>query len=155
MSSSNYPTALDTVTNLFTAVNGISTVLSSAIDNIVATIPVTDTTFFPSAGYIVIDQEIIQYTGKTGISFTGCTRGADGSTAASHLSAAVVSAYAVADHHNILVSAIIAMQTLLGNSSQDLDLTARTSLGIKMKNANGAIYRIFIDADGTLAMTQL
>lgn len=36
------------------------------------------TQFFPSAGYIQIDSEIIQYSGLTATSFTGCTRGAQG-----------------------------------------------------------------------------
>lgn len=153
MSSSNFPTALDSVSNLFTAVNGISTVLNGAIDSLVLTINVVDTTFFPSTGYIIIDQEIISYTGKTGTSFTGCTRGADGSTAASHLTAAAAAAYAVADHHNILVSAIIAIETLLGNTSQNLDLSARTGLGVKLKSSGGNSFILTIDDSGNLTIT--
>ncbi len=34
--------------------------------------------------YIRIDDEVIKYTGKTGTTFTGCTRGALGTTAAAH-----------------------------------------------------------------------
>jgi hypothetical protein len=45
---------------------------------------VDSTTGFSSAGAIVIDAEIITYTGLTSTSFTGCTRGAQGSTAAVH-----------------------------------------------------------------------
>jgi hypothetical protein len=48
------------------------------------TINVTDTTGFPSTGTLLIDGEIITYSGKTSTSFTGCTRGANGSTAAIH-----------------------------------------------------------------------
>jgi len=48
------------------------------------TITVDDTTGFASSGYISIESEIISHTGKTAISFTGCTRGALATTAASH-----------------------------------------------------------------------
>ena len=48
------------------------------------TINVDSTTAFPSAGTIIIDAEVITYTGKTSTSFTGCTRGTNGSTAVNH-----------------------------------------------------------------------
>lgn len=47
-------------------------------------INVTSTTGFPAAGTLLIDAEIITYSGKTSTSFTGCTRGTSGSTAAVH-----------------------------------------------------------------------
>jgi hypothetical protein len=40
------------------------------------TLSVNDTTYFPSAGTLYIDNELISYTGKTSTSFTGCTRAA-------------------------------------------------------------------------------
>lgn len=40
------------------------------------TLNVNDTTYFPSAGTVYIDNELIRYTGKTATSFTGCTRAA-------------------------------------------------------------------------------
>jgi hypothetical protein len=40
------------------------------------TIPVIDTTYFPTAGVLWLEGEIIRYTGKTTTSFTGCTRAA-------------------------------------------------------------------------------
>ena len=54
------------------------------------TITVDDTTSFPSAGKILIDEEIISYTGKSSTTFTGCTRGSSGTTATHHLDNAVV-----------------------------------------------------------------
>ncbi len=153
MTTSNYPTALDSVSNLFTQVNGISTTLDGAIDNLVTTVNVIDTTSFPSTGYIVIDTEVIKYTGKTGSSFTGCTRGADGSTAASHITGSVVAAFGVADHHNVAISAIIAIQTLLGNSSQNLDLSARAGLGIKLKSSGGNSFILTVDDSGNPTYT--
>jgi hypothetical protein len=40
------------------------------------TLDVNDTTYFPTAGTLYIDNELISYTGKTQTSFTGCTRAA-------------------------------------------------------------------------------
>lgn len=65
--------------------------LSSAINASVTTIPVSSTSGFPAAGLLLIDNELISYTGTSGgNSFTGCTRGAFGTTAASHLINALV-----------------------------------------------------------------
>ncbi|MEN6545892.1 MAG: hypothetical protein ABFE07_07625 [Armatimonadia bacterium] len=41
---------------------------------------------FPEAGYLVIEGERIEYTGRTETAFTGCTRGAGGTKAAGHTS---------------------------------------------------------------------
>jgi hypothetical protein len=64
--------------------------LNGAINNSVTTITVDSTTGFPATGRIDIDSELITYTGITPTTFTGCGRGANGSTAASHLDNAVV-----------------------------------------------------------------
>jgi len=53
--------------------------LSSTSGTIPSTINVTKTTYFPSSGYIYHSNGtsvfgVIQYTGKTATSFTGCTR---------------------------------------------------------------------------------
>lgn len=63
-----------------------ATTLDVAVNNSVTTVatPANGTTAFPSSGQIRIESEIISYTGKTTSSFTGCTRGAFGTTAASH-----------------------------------------------------------------------
>lgn len=67
-----------------------SSTLNGGIDNVVTTITVADTTSFTSAGAILIDNEYITYSGKTATDFTGCVRGADGTTAASHSNGALV-----------------------------------------------------------------
>lgn len=108
--ATTFPTTVDTSTQLYTAVNGIATTLNGALNISDTTVNVVDTTNFPSVGYFVVDSEIIKYTGKTGTSFTGCTRGSDSSSAATHLTAAPASAYIVADHHNVLMNAAIAIE---------------------------------------------
>ena len=68
----------------------VATTLNGAINNSVTTITVTSATAFPSVGTIDIDTELITYTSKSATQFLGCTRGANGTTAASHLTAATV-----------------------------------------------------------------
>ncbi len=75
----------------------MKTTLTGSHDNSTTTIIVADTTDFlapvngpsgsPDSGayyYVQIEDEIIRYTGKTGTTFTGCTRGSLGTSAASH-----------------------------------------------------------------------
>lgn len=57
---------------------------------ITGNITVLSTYGFSTTGSILIDTEIITYTGLTTTTFTGCTRGAAGSTAATHARGAVV-----------------------------------------------------------------
>jgi hypothetical protein len=68
----------------------VTTLLNGAIDNSQTTITVDSTAAFPTTGRIDIDTELITYTGKTATDFTGCVRGANGSTATSHLDNAIV-----------------------------------------------------------------
>ena len=49
-----------------------------------ATITVQSTANFPASGRIVIDSELIDYTGTTAATFTGATRGAGGTVATAH-----------------------------------------------------------------------
>jgi hypothetical protein len=70
-----------------------STTLSSGINNSVTTIPVVSTTNFSTQGTIIIGTEQITYTGKTSTTFTGCSRGANSTSAAAHNTAAVVTQF--------------------------------------------------------------
>lgn len=108
-------TGVDTNTQLLLAKNNLSCVLSGAHNAAVTTITVNSTTGFPTVGYITIDSEAISYTGTTGTTFTGCTRGADGTTAASHSDAVQVKHTVIADHHNVLKDAIIAVEQYLSD----------------------------------------
>jgi len=82
----NYPGSANNDANLYIGVNNLSTVLTdNPLTAGAVTVNVSDTTNFPTVGIITIDLEAIHYTGTTGTSFTGCTRGFDGTIAASHL----------------------------------------------------------------------
>lgn len=66
------------------------TTLSATINSSTIDIKVADTTGFPSSGDLLIDSEVIQYTGVSGTTngyFTGCTRGSYGSNGITHTSA--------------------------------------------------------------------
>ena len=110
-----FPSAISTDSDLFVAVNMLSTQLTdNPLSNSATTVNVVDTTSFPSVGYISIDSEIIKYTAKTATSFTSCTRAADGSTAASHVQNSQVFHNVIAAHHNVLKDEIKAIETELG-----------------------------------------
>jgi len=62
-----------------------TTTLNGAISDSATTITVASTNSFPDLnGRITINNEKIRYTAKTATTFTGCTRGIEGTTAASH-----------------------------------------------------------------------
>jgi len=71
-------------------VSNASTTTSGSINSSVTTINVASTSGFPTTGTILIDSEVITYGGVTGTSFTGCTRAAQSTTAASHNSGVTV-----------------------------------------------------------------
>jgi hypothetical protein len=61
-----------------------ATTVNEALDASETTITLTDASDFPSSGTILVDSELISYSGKSSNDLTGCTRGASGSTAATH-----------------------------------------------------------------------
>ena len=49
--------------------------LSASIDSTTTTIPLTNAYWFPNSGTVIIDSELIRFTGNTGTALTGCVRG--------------------------------------------------------------------------------
>jgi hypothetical protein len=94
------------------------TQLNGAINNSVTTIVVDSTSGFPSTnGLVQIDNELISYTGpNTGTNFVGCTRGALGTTAASHLDNSL--AYNATNYYGWGQSGSVATNTALRLWSQ-------------------------------------
>jgi MSHA biogenesis protein MshP len=80
------------------------------------TINVQSAANFPNAGRIVIDSELIDYTGKNALQFTGATRGVGGTTAVSHptANAAVYPVTTVTDNPLVAGSATINVNSTLG-----------------------------------------
>jgi hypothetical protein len=67
-----------------------TTTLNGAHNNAVTTINVASTSLFPASGSILIGKELITYSGKTGTSFTGCTRATSSTTATAHFDGQLV-----------------------------------------------------------------
>lgn len=59
--------------------------LNSDVTTSQTTITLLDGNSYPTSGTLVIGSEQITYTGRTNNSFTGCTRGANSTTAATHI----------------------------------------------------------------------
>ena len=67
-----------------------TTTLNTTVNSSATSIVLTSATGFSSTGTIVIDSESITYSGISTNTLTGCTRGANGSTAAAHTAGATV-----------------------------------------------------------------
>ena len=65
-------------------------ILTSDVNNSVTTIPVGNTNPFTASGTVKILNEQITYTGVDGTNLTGCTRGANSTSAAAYLSGELV-----------------------------------------------------------------
>ena len=112
-----------------------STTLSAAVTSTSATtIAITDATGFPLSGVILIDSEVISYTGVTDNTLTGCTRGASylvsdvstSTTAATHSSGAAVTCFTILvthSNHGALVNDFVSYSdatALGGNFTADI-----------------------------------
>lgn len=109
-------TVTPAVPNCFTAA---ASTLSTGINATATSLTVASGTNFPDAGVVLIDSEIIAYTGKSTNTLTGLTRGYNGTTAASHSAAAAVGSY-------------LLLVTHAGNGAQANDFVtfaSATSLG--------------------------
>jgi len=62
----------------------VTTALNGSIDDDDTTVTVDSTSSFDSTGTIIIESETMTYTGTTSTTFTGVTRAAESTTAASH-----------------------------------------------------------------------
>jgi len=70
-----------------------STTLNGSHSSSVTTLTLTSTTDFDSSGTVFIGGEQITYTGILGNDITGCTRGANNTTAATHASGVTVTQF--------------------------------------------------------------
>lgn len=113
-----------------------ATALNGAINNAVTTLTVDSTTDFLSRVtgpdgaydgailfYVRIDDEIIQFTGLTATTFTGCTRGALGTTAASHADNATVTSYYVLESDAVDLALKIMLSGVNGPFRESVSIT--------------------------------
>ena len=71
----------------------VSTTLNGSHSDSVTTLTLTSTTGFDATGKVYIGSEIITYTGILGNDLTGCTRGAESTTASAHASGVKVAQF--------------------------------------------------------------
>ena len=71
----------------------VTTTLNGSHSSSVTTLTLTSTTGFDATGKVYIESEIITYTGILGNDLTGCTRGAESTTAAEHASGVQVAQF--------------------------------------------------------------
>lgn len=158
----NFPSAVSTNSNLYIAVNGLQTTLAVACTSGDTTLTLTSTTGFPTTGLVTIDNtEIVSYTGVSGATITGCTRGADGTTAASHSIGVTVGLTVVAAHHNLLKDEVIAVETILGTTLTNPATPNVSATSLMARDANGNVkintivenFTTTVTAAGTTTLT--
>jgi hypothetical protein len=117
-----FPSSVANDSNLYVAVNSLATTLVGALTssggNYSPTeIQVSDTTAWPTSGFITIDSEAISYTGISAgpARFTGISRGADGTIAAAHANGTAVKLNVIAAHHNVLKEEVKAIEQNLSD----------------------------------------
>ena len=120
----SYPAAIDGPSTLYTPADAFSTkpletTATVAIGAGDSTISVVATTggFVDAYGVLSIDDELVIYTARSGVQFTGCQRGAFGTAAASHANGVTVRANMVAGFITALQSAVVAIETELGTAA--------------------------------------
>lgn len=135
-----FPSSVANDSNLYVAVNSLATTLVGALTssggNYSPTeIQVSDTTGFPTSGFITIDTEAISYTGISAgpARFTGISRGADGTIASAHGNGTAVKHNVIAAHHNVLKEEVKAIEQ---NLSDRIGLHATQVVLQANQNAN-------------------
>jgi hypothetical protein len=120
-----------------------TTTLNGALNDSATTITVVSTTGFAASGVIGIEGEYITYSGKTGTTFTGCTRGV-GSTAVAYADGTVVNQYGNATGWGESATSGVGVQLRLWsqtNFGQDLIINPRGgALYLWKVNPNPTIY---------------
>jgi hypothetical protein len=116
----NYPSAIDDASSLYSPVDAFSTkpLETTASQQILAgdsTVSVASTDGFAATyGILSINDELIIYTAKNATQFTGCQRGAFGTSAAQHASGVAVKANMVSGFLTALQSAVLAIENEIG-----------------------------------------
>ena len=130
--------------------DGVTTLTNSITNVSTADIVVGDTSQFAlTAGAIIINTEIISYTGKTATSFTGITRGVYGSTKAAHTAGAYVTE-AQNVSSSTVASAVVLLQTTTSNQVR-IDTTDKTKIVFDVAGIYNIQFSVqMVSFDGTI-----
>jgi len=113
------------------------TTLAGDLAKLATRIPVADAYYFPSSGYVRIENEIIQYTNRTRYELRDCLRGALSTTPAAHSSGSVVEVIGLKLFDNV------------SGDERNAGDTEYRCFCIKNEHASesAANFKIYIDAD--------
>ena len=92
-----YGDGVNQISTSFYDASATETTLNEDLTSSDTTITLTDAGNFASSGEIIIAEERITYSGKSGNNLTGCTRGANSTTAKAHPSGVYVAKYVAID----------------------------------------------------------
>jgi hypothetical protein len=98
-------------------------VTDNPLSSSATTVNCDDTTDYTSSGWVRLKNEIIKYTGKTGTSFTGCTRGEFDTTAAEHKQNEKIQQCYVKEDTNVVDIILDIDQNHVGIVAADIDTT--------------------------------
>jgi lambda family phage minor tail protein L len=136
----NYITSGTSSTSKYNVWSPSTALLNEALDNSETTIDYDTATSsdIPTAGTIIIDSEEITYTGKSSTQFTGCTRGANSTTAAVHSNNATISIIykkdAFAEYYIPLAADYTVSAAVRVDATHVIYTTAGTSLGFSVND---------------------
>lgn len=129
-----FPGAISTDTDLLVGANFKTALLTdNPLSAGAVTVNVNSTSGFPTVGALLIDSELIKYTGLTGTSFTGCTRGFDSTAGVSHVQNSQVRLVIIAFHHNGIKDEVKAIEQFIS------DLIGRTNTQVLTPDGTGAL----------------
>lgn len=120
--------------------DGTTTLAADITNNSTTPVSVVSTASFPSAGWFLIDNEIIKYTNKTATTFDGTiTRGALGTTNVAHTAGAAISEVQG-------TGAPTTIGTVLFNNTDFSNGVSASADYSKLSFANSGLYNISISA---------
>lgn len=135
-----FPGAVATQIQLLTAVNNAMVILDADVDIDDDVITVDDASPLPASGYMtfVDTDEVIYYTGKTLNTLTGCTRGADGTTASAHLAGVDLEMRWNAAFHNTLTLEMVSIEdNLRDRFGLNTDIVVPTGVAFQITDGLG------------------
>ena len=127
----------DYVTFTSVTVPGQATTLNGDINDSVTTITLTSSSGFSASGTVRIGDELITYTGISSNDLTGCTRGTNSTSAASHSSGAAVRE-ATVTRYNTTDFTSLTFEILSTATNSFTIKMATTETGTGMSAAGGA-----------------
>ncbi|MGH9872474.1 MAG: hypothetical protein ACRD9S_08410 [Pyrinomonadaceae bacterium] len=115
--TNKFPTELNSLDSLGRTADGPTATLNSTIADDATSFMVTDSAGgFPASGLsLKLDNEIILCTTRSGPIFSGCTRGAKGTTAARHKSGTTVRSPVLSAQRDVLVADLMSIERKVGS----------------------------------------